>query len=193
MPDKKECKQMTNEMIITNLITILSSALGAGIGGFFAFQIAIYQIKVGKKTELEKVINPFLFEMKLQCEKAKSIHDGISELKSKRIKTDDWKCACINIIKNEENRIDDPYPNWLKVRSELYVYSYSKCGSDNLFQVIEGLVIRFRYLAKAQNTAEKFIEEDVTCIWIDEEYKRIVQIVSGIADSEWKKFFEFLV
>ena len=184
---------MTNEMIITNLITILSSALGAGIGGFFAFQIAIYQMKIGKKTELEKVINPFLFEMKIQCEKAKRIHDEISELKSKRIKNDDWKYACINIIKNEQNRIDDSYPNWLKVRSELYVYSYSKYGSDDLFQTMEDLVAQFRYLGKAQNTAEKYIEEDVTCIWIDEEYKKIVRIIGEIVDGEWKKFFDFMV
>lgn len=184
---------MNNEMIISNLITVLASALGAGIGGFFAFQIAIYQIKSGKKIELEKAIDPFLFEMKLQCEKAKSIHDEISELKQRRIKTDDWNRACADIIKNEKYRIDDPCPNWGKIRSELYMYSLSKDNTDNLFQMIEELVLAFRYLSRAQNTAEKHIAEDVTCIWIEEEYAKIVEIVNRINDIEIKnKFFDSL-
>lgn len=181
---------MTFGIVFSNLCNILASALGAGIGGFLALKIAVYQIKVGEKTELEKIINPFFFEMKLQFGKAKKIQDEIAKLKLKRVKNGDWEKACINIIKDEKYRIDDPYPNWIKVRSEIYIYFYSKNASDLIFQIVEELVLKFRYLSKAQNDAEKYIEEDVTCVWIEDEYKRIVDIIEKIPDVNIKeKFF----
>ncbi|MCM1060673.1 MAG: hypothetical protein NC452_10295 [Eubacterium sp.] len=183
---------MTVEIIFSNLSVILASALGAGIGSFFAFKIAVYQITLGKKTELEKTINPFLFEMRLQFEKAKAIHDAICSLKSRPVKPEDWETACINIIKNEKYRIDDSYPNWIRVRSEVYMYSYAKNNSDTLFQVIEELATKFHYLSKAQNVAEEHFAKDITCSWIEEEYIKIVQIVNKIADKDIKDKFFYL-
>lgn len=180
---------MTFEMIFSKICVILASALGAGIGGLFACKIAVYQVKAGKKTELEKIINPFFFEMKLQIEKAKIIHDEIAKLKLIPFNTGDWKKSCINIIKNEKYRIDDPYPNWIKVRSEIYIFSYSKNGSELLFQAIEELVLQFSYLSRAQSNAEKHIAEDIICVCIEDEYKKIVNSIAMIPDMDVKRKF----
>lgn len=180
---------MSSEMIISNLITVLASALGAGIGGFFAFQVAIYQIKAGRKNELEKTITPFLFEIKLQCEKAKGIRDEIEELKHKKIPTDSWNKKCIDIIKAEKYRIDDSYPNWNKICSEFYMYSFSIDGTDTLFHAIENLIFSFRYLSRAQSNAEKYVAQDITCSKIDEEYKKIVKTIEKIQNKDIRNKF----
>lgn len=179
--------------IVSNIVTLLASALGAGIGGFFAFQIVIYQIKVERKSELETAINPFLFDLKLQCDKAKKICKEIGKLKSQKIHSNNWDQKCIQIIKDERLRLDDLHPNWLKIRSEMYLYSFTKYDSDILFQIISDLVVLFRYLAKEQSDAEKHIQEDITCTWVEKEYIKIVNIVNEIEDEEIKKkFFDFL-
>ncbi len=90
---------MTPDMIFSNLSVILASALGAGIGSFFSFRIAAYQIASNKQIEVEKEIKPLLFMLKQQFERFKSIHDQINKEMEERFKdkNDDWEASCINI------------------------------------------------------------------------------------------------
>ena len=56
-------------MIMDNIATFITTALGAGIGGYFTFKIAIWQLSANRKAKLEEDVEPILFELKIEYEK----------------------------------------------------------------------------------------------------------------------------
>lgn len=180
---------MDNETVINGIITLLSSSFGALIGGYCAFRIAIWQLKSTQKSDLEKDVEPFFLEIKIECEKMLWIYTQVQALKQEKLSADEWKKKCLQKIKNNKYRIVDLRNSWMKVRSSIFRYSYNKNNSEQLYREIQLLVDELSYLCRSQDHAEEKIEQDTTCIWLDEEMEKICEIISHIDPEISNKFF----
>ena len=162
-------------MIMDNIATFITTALGAGIGGYFTFKIAIWQLSANRKAKLEEDVEPILFELKIEYEKVCDMYWELTELSHEGLSPEKSDKRAVGIIKQDKYELHDLTKHFNKIQSEIYSYSVLKNKKEPylLYKSIREIISVLDDIKTAQGRVTEIGNEETFNAWLNKKMEAL--------------------